>query len=585
MHYKKRQLHKLHSIPIGLCKKACSLIRFSSGRVPRTRRHGSRPLILGRDLRKPSEKVLKEHSNLSTKRLYLVSYSIPLSLLVVLLLGFSVMINPSSTLKTNAIEVSENVSENSEEDKEDVVDNASNTQSDGSFGYLDEDEMELSQEDVNSGISLLSASPASLTITVANGTGEHGAGVNAVVETSQDASTAYRSHDISITGSNLKSYTVTISGPSNLSGPSGAVKAITGANGAYGESMLPDTWGYAWGNTTDDDVKMQYKTLNSSGTTLESGDVDATGNVVISKKLVFGANFSTAATPGTYTANVTLSAVATPLATSFTVTNNYMQNMTKAACRDVAVGTTGILTDNRPGYSSGTMTGSNGATHNMNQYVIVKLPDGHCWMQENLRIGTSSAITLTPSNTDIASNYTLPASSDDSWETINSGTSQMRVGRIGMTVSADSVGDGNGWQPIYGNYYSWCAATAGTCSEVSSGKNNVSGSICPKSWRLPSGGDGESNFRILFYRLNLQAWNWSNAFNEIISAPYSYVVGGVVWSNGLQSPGDHAGYWSSTSYDAHTYTYGVSFGRHSVLSYTHYQNRCRGYSVRCIADY
>ncbi|MDR3152321.1 MAG: hypothetical protein LBT85_02530 [Bifidobacteriaceae bacterium] len=49
-------------------------------------------------------------------------------------------------------------------------------------------------------------------------------------------------------------------------------------------------------------------------------------------------------------------------------------------------------------------------TRNNQKYRVKKMPDGNVWMIDNLKLGsTTSTTTLTPADTNIASNYTLPA--------------------------------------------------------------------------------------------------------------------------------------------------------------------------------
>ena len=47
-------------------------------------------------------------------------------------------------------------------------------------------------------------------------------------------------------------------------------------------------------------------------------------------------------------------------------------------------------------------------TRDSNTYTVSKLADGKCWMTQNLRIINK---TLTPTDSDVTSNYTIPASS------------------------------------------------------------------------------------------------------------------------------------------------------------------------------
>ena len=83
-HKKKRELFVLYSIPINLCKKLRSIIRFFSGRVAPARRRGCGAL----DLAVAADSFEKgiTGTKLCRAEKYLVSYSIPLGCMIALLL-------------------------------------------------------------------------------------------------------------------------------------------------------------------------------------------------------------------------------------------------------------------------------------------------------------------------------------------------------------------------------------------------------------------------------------------------------------------------------------------------------------------
>lgn len=91
-------------------------------------------------------------------------------------------------------------------------------------------------------------------------------------------------------------------------------------------------------------------------------------------------------------------------------------------------------------------------------------------MVENLRLGQKGkTMTLTSADSDVSANFTLPASAEANF----TGTDNNAV-----FVSAE-----------YGGYYSWFTATAGT-GKADMASGNAASSICPKGWRLPTGGSG-----------------------------------------------------------------------------------------------
>lgn len=333
--------------------------------------------------------------------------------------------------------------------------------------------------------------------------------------------------------------------------------------------MGTNKWGYTVTDTSTNASSysgLTYKSVPTSATQIASGNATSSYTVDVSKRLVFAARFAEEAAPGNYSAKITMSAVATAKQASWSELV-YMQDMNPLACAEASTGATKALKDSR----------------DTNSYTVVKLKDGHCWMQENLKLGGSSTITLTSSDSNVTSNYTLPASSDNSWSSSDA-AQQIRVGKTGMTVDSSATGDGKGWQSSYGNYYSWCAATAGTCSESTSDNVNVSGSICPKNWHLPSGGSSSvtgtnvgqnSEFYKLLNGLNMSA---------VTVSPYLFSAAGDISSDGLRFPGTNIRYWSSTSHSSR-YAYRLFSTSGVFYPGTDYNGRYYGFSVRCVADY
>lgn len=109
-------------------------------------------------------------------------------------------------------------------------------------------------------------------------------------------------------------------------------------------------------------------------------------------------------------------------------------------------------------------------------YEVAKLADGNCWMLNNLKLGGSSPITLTPADSDVESNFTLPA-------LVISGTTSYDE----PTVAGPVPGDTGAGATNYGYLYNFSAATAGE-SRTSHDRyaGNAPHSICPANWRLPA---------------------------------------------------------------------------------------------------
>ncbi|MBQ6313818.1 hypothetical protein IJI29_03140 [Candidatus Saccharibacteria bacterium] len=200
-------------------------------------------------------------------------------------------------------------------------------------------------------------------------------------------------------------------------------------------------------------------------------------------------------------------------------------------------------------------------TRDNNTYAVAKLADGKCWMIENLRLGGEEAMTLTSSDSNIASgsSFTLSASqdpttnawcNDDSADCIDQ--SMLSSNNTTNTIAnmTSPMLDPDESKGIYsmGNYYNWYSATAGTgTGSMLSG--NATGSICPAGWHLPTGyTNGE--FSALDVAMGgTGEWqdNDETATNRWRTYPANYVLSGDVFSlSGLEDRGVVSDVWSST---------------------------------------
>ena len=221
----------------------------------------------------------------------------------------------------------------------------------------------------------------------------------------------------------------------------------------------------------------------------------------------------------------------------------YIQNQTYIAqCKAAATGTEFELIDSRDD----------------NKYTVAKLADGNCWMTENLRLTGSR--TLTANDSDISSNWPLPAetASDFDWVKDCTNTAYHMKSSTDATTYAS-----------YGNYYNWYAATAGTgtCAMES---GNATSSICPKGWKLPIG----SSFQALY-----DEYSSSSAMR---GSPVNFVLSGDRDGSSTLNQGSAGFYWSSTAY-YNSYTYGLFLSSSNVLPANLYDGRYYGLSVRCVA--
>ena len=212
--------------------------------------------------------------------------------------------------------------------------------------------------------------------------------------------------------------------------------------------------------------------------------------------------------------------------------------------------------------TSGTLTDS----RDNQTYTVAKLADGNWWLLDNLRLGSTSTIALTPSDTNIASDWTLPAG-------ITSGFNSYTAAQINVAykdITTTSYGSGSG---KIGVYYNYCAASAGTyCYDAWFGPGNASYDICPKGWRMPTGGDN-GEYQALYAAYSYKDTKFRNALSATLSGYFDD-------SSAVGDQGSIGYFWSST--------YGNGAVMHDLyvnssgVGPTSFEYRRYGYSVRCL---
>ena len=306
----------------------------------------------------------------------------------------------------------------------------------------------------------------------------------------------------------------------------------------------------------------------------------ATGASVDVKYQIYAA---TAQAAGTYTGKVKYTMVhpntapapkiqPTPPTTCNTPVPNvtYMQDITPATKASVLASlTTGnayYLRDNR----------------DEEPYCVSKLADGNLWMLDNLRLGGTSTMALTPADTNIASNFTLPASTTTGFNYDNLTcytTAAVNADYKNTTTTSYGAGSGK-----IGNYYNYCAASAGTyCYADGSGTGNATHDICPAGWRMPTGGSsGEYLTLCSAYDSDCQSGYSEIPATSTSSLQYnlSTPLSGNFHDGSVNIQGGGR-FWSSTRYDGHSMHYlQVVADWAGPLYYNSY--RYVGESVRCL---
>ncbi len=198
-------------------------------------------------------------------------------------------------------------------------------------------------------------------------------------------------------------------------------------------------------------------------------------------------------------------------------------------------------------------------------YTIQKLADGNCWMLDNLRLGNgSTTVALTPADTNITSNFTLPAS-------VNQDFNDYTQPQINTDYETRSAFYGVTGEGKVGTYYNFCAATAGTyCAPIGESTGSPTEDICPKGWRLPTG--GETGEYQTLYAAYADYAEFKNALRSPLSGYFKYAE--------VNHIGSYGSFWSSTPVgDDRMYSLDVRLA--SVPSdFTSY--RTAGISIRCV---
>ncbi len=369
---------------------------------------------------------------------------------------------------------------------------------------------------------------------------------------------AFRGHSVTITASNIEDFLLILDGPTNLTSPEGSSTIIAGANGKTGSELDDNTWGYAYGNDSGEVLDWRFYSLTGQGITIDHG-LPSSHAVNQTKNLFFAAKFGDDAEVGEYKAEVSLSLVANPRKLPMAGITR-MQDMTTEICAASEDGETAVLLDDRAGQKS----------YTVRKFGAAGSVGRGCWMLNNLAFNLQSGVTLTSSDTDLSRNWTPNSTTQAS--TANSWTSSFTA-----VMSRMSNYDGNG------NFYTWCAATAGGCSSATTANSTSPSSICPQRWTLPTGGGDRS----LSPNGGTGQWGtWLNGLSHlgVMGEPYLMPPAGNVNTDGTTGGEFSYGYyWSKTSVDAQR-AYILYFDAGNFNPGNNGDGwKSLGFSVRCVA--
>ncbi len=444
--------------------------------------------------------------------------------------------------------------------------------------------------------------------------------------TNPDEAGKVLSQTATITVGNTDGYTVYVSGNTNLTGRNSTNHKIPSITSSKTLGSMSNEWGY-YGVLGDSEASynpsMSFKAMTTSQQSVGTGG--ATSSSVTKKlTLFYGARVNNSAAEDFYGNTVTLSVVAQPRTVTTPITT--MQAFDATACGKLNTHETLQLTD----------------TRDNKKYWVTKMLDGNCWMSQNLALDLSTGTALTPSTSDVTSNWTPGRSTTSSVITGSSVETETYSWNLGAYViinptattacSSNNTGlsacsgqfmavgsrtastDPNFYQKngatytateydahyLAGNYYQWNAATARTGRTITNA--NATGSICPKNWKLPNSGKttetlakGSFNYLLLQYGLaNEDGSRYdsitgtssvnSNTYNIALS-PLFFVRGGNVSSYYSDAPFRYAGqlgsYWSSRVPSSNV-NYAYNFYFNTGVNPSSESSRYLGCSLRCL---
>ncbi|MBQ3445156.1 hypothetical protein IJG29_00240 [Candidatus Saccharibacteria bacterium] len=227
------------------------------------------------------------------------------------------------------------------------------------------------------------------------------------------------------------------------------------------------------------------------------------------------------------------------------------------------------------------------------EYTVAKLKDGKVWMTKNLNL--TGGTTITPADSDVAENYTLPTSSTTGFD--NDGAEYAYVYNSGN--NDDSFCNETNKQPCY-SYYSYNAATAMSGTSINANNTDAPYSICPAGWRLPTsrttvalaqGTPGSD-----FYKMAIHYGLKDSVVNEDpdndgmnfctlggdcgTNTIPRFLRAGNYYDSAFSNGGTHGGYWSSTA-SSSTGAHNLYFYSGRVYSADNNPRRS-GFSVRCL---
>ena len=349
--------------------------------------------------------------------------------------------------------------------------------------------------------------------------------------------------------------------------------SCTGWTSSYANNQ----WGYRIDSGTS------YTSMTSAVSSAQSIKTTSAAANTSNTTVYFGAKLDNSIPTGSY-AGVTLTFIATTNPVPLVIGDvTYLQDLYGISDADKTTLLTSMtenqaysLKDNRDEQS----------------YYVAKLVDGNIWFLDNLRLDLTNSTTktnmtsattnatdtslncLTGRTTGCASPYTTAADVD--WTSSYSYTAAMSSATYATTIDSNSSNNWGNGSHMYGVYYNYCAASAGSyCYAGGSGTGDASEDVCPAGWRMPTG-NSTGEWGALDSLINNRTASASASIQARLSLPLS----GRFYNGSAGGQGSNGYWWSSTRDNGRGMYY-----FYADATYTGAANgddRGDGYSMRCL---
>ena len=204
-------------------------------------------------------------------------------------------------------------------------------------------------------------------------------------------------------------------------------------------------------------------------------------------------------------------------------------------------------------------------------YWIRKLTDGKCWMLTNIGYAGGGVNTYGDSKTLTEGSSNSMSNFEPRYYLI-SGTTNYTTEPSNPSSSTDGTGQ-------YGYAYNWCGAMGGQSTDACGlgSAPDITLSVCPAGWRLPSGGAGGE-----VSALNVAVNGGSTTSVTGLLTTWLAQYGGM-WNSGMTGQGGYARYWSGTQESSNN-AYSLYLNSSSVSPATMAVGKAFGQTVRCVVN-